>query len=111
MKCRGTNNQTIAGILPKNAFRGFPQSFLPHRPCDRNHLHASKHPAHTVTYNNVRAMVRIKFVDPGEFFAQSKCGIEDGIAGRITKDPELIMFADLRVSLKSVDRLHPIERR
>ena len=88
-----------------------PRRFLPHRLCDRNHLHASKHPAHTVTDNNVRAMVRIKFVDFGQLFAQSKRGIEDGVAGRIAKDPELIMFADFRVGLESIDRLHPIERR
>ena len=56
-------------------------------------------------------MVRIKFVDFGELFAQSQCGIEDGVAGRIGKDPELIMFADFRVGLKSIDRLRPIERR
>ena len=37
----------------------------------RNHLHASKHPAHTVADNDVRAMVRIKFIDFGQFFAQS----------------------------------------
>ena len=111
LKRRGTYNQAIGGILPKNAFRGFPQSFLPHRLGDGNYLHASKHSAHTVTYDNVRTMIWINFVDLGEFLAQSKCGIEDRIAGGIAKDPELIMFADFSVGLKSVDRLRPIERR
>ena len=95
----------------KMLFAVSPRAFLPHPPGHRNDLHSSKHPAHTVTNNNVRAMVRIKLVDFGHLLAQSKCGIENGIASRIGKDPELITFSDFRVSLKSIDRLRPIERR
>ncbi len=60
--------------------------------------------------HNVRAMIRIKLVDPGQLLPQSKGGIENGITGRISKDPELIMSADFRVGLKFIDCSHPGER-
>ena len=111
LKNCGADNQAISGLLAENAFRGLPQRFLPHRLSGRNRLHVSEHPAHAVTDHHVRPMIWIKFIGPGQFFAQSKSRIEDGVAGRVGKHPELIMFTDFRIGLKSIDRLHPVERR
>src|SRR5690348_12168961 len=52
-------------------------------------------------------MVWLNSVRPGQLLAQTKCRIENRVAGRVSKHPELIMLADLRIGLKSIDCRHP----
>src|SRR6266550_1577196 len=45
-----------------------------------------------------------------KFLAQTECGIQNRITGRISEHPELIMLTDLGISLESIDRFYPGER-
>src|SRR5262245_12305961 len=103
------NNQTVSGVFSEKAFCSLPQTLIPHCFGHRNHLVVSEHPTHAVAYHYIRLMVRIKLVGFGQFFPQSQRGIEDRITSWIRKDPELVMLADLRIGLESIDRLRPIK--
>src|SRR5689334_6640851 len=69
-----------------------------------------QHSPHAVTDKNIRKVIRISLVHSGQFLTQSKRGVENGIAGRIRKQPWLVTFSNLRVLLKAVDCLNPRKR-
>src|SRR5262249_36644802 len=106
-KCCGAHNQTVTGFLIKNRFGHFAHGFLPHGLIKRNDLVVSEHPTHAVTDHDVRLMIWVSLIHFGEFLAQTKCGIQNWIACRVSKYPELIMLADLWIGLKSIDGLYP----
>src|SRR5437867_13408257 len=95
------NNQTIPGIFLENAPGILPQSFLPHSFIDRHYLVMSQHAAHSVADHHVRLAMGIQLIGRGQFFLYSQYGIEERMAARICKGPEVIMLAAVRDGLDS----------